>query len=355
MMRNVSDLFVSLDATLRDVLTRSEETRHGIVLIVDSGNRLRGVITDGDIRRAFLARIDLDTPVRAFLEKKSVGAPVTAPIGTQHAELVELLRASGVSHIPLVNVSGQVEKLVGLEDLLQEDEKALQAVVMAGGRGTRLHPLTAELPKPMLPVGDRPLMERIIRRLSDAGVRDVSITTHYRAEKIVEHFGNGKQFGVNLSYVPEEELLGTAGGLALMPPPTSALLVINGDILTEMDFRAMLAFHREHAATLTLAVRQFEFQVPYGVIESDGAFVRQLVEKPAHKFFVNAGIYLLEPAAHGVIPKGRHFDMTDLIKTCLDEGLPVVSFPIWEYWRDIGRHDDYAQAQVDVNNGTVSR
>ena len=161
--------------------------------------------------------------------------------------------------------------------------------------------------------------------------------------------------GSTLSYVPEEELLGTAGGLALMPPPTSALLVINGDILTEMDFRAMLAFHREHAATLTLAVRQFEFQVPYGVIESDGAFVRQLVEKPAHKFFVNAGIYLLEPAAHGLIPKGRHFDMTDLIKTCLDEGLPVVSFPIWEYWRDIGRHDDYAQAQVDVNNGTVSR
>ena len=355
MMKNVLDLFVSLDASLREVLMRSDATRHGIVLIVDSNNRLQGVITDGDIRRAFLARIDLDTPVRAFLEQKPARKPITAPVGAQHAELVQLLRASRVSYIPLINPSGQVEKLVGLEDLLQEDEQALQAVVMAGGRGTRLHPLTTEMPKPMLPVGDRPLMERIIRRLSDAGVRDVSITTHYRAEKIVEHFGNGQQFGVSLSYVPEEELLGTAGGLALMPMPTATLLVINGDILTEMDFRAMLAFHREHAAMLTLAVRQFEVQIPYGVIESDGVHVRQVVEKPVRKFFVNAGIYLLEPAAHQLIPKGEHFDMTDLIKVCLDRGLPIVSFPIWEYWRDIGQHGDYLQAQADISNGTVSR
>lgn len=355
-MKNVSDLFVPLSAPLRDVLTRSDATQRGIILVVDGENRLQGVITDGDVRRAFLAGVNLDTPVRTFLEKKGTkNHPITAPVGTAHVDLVELLRTYGVSHIPLVNHSGQVEALAGLDDLLQEDEVTLQAVVMAGGLGTRLHPLTMELPKPMLPVGDRPLMERIIRRLSTAGVRDVSITTHYLAEKIVEHFGDGQQFGVNLNYVSEEKLLGTAGGLALIPEPSTTLLVINGDILTEMDFRTMLAFHREHGAALTLVVRQFEMQIPYGVVESDGVRVCQLIEKPVHRFFVNAGIYLLEPAAHALIPKGRRFDMTDLIKVCMDRGLTVVSFPIWEYWRDIGQHDDYAQAQADISNGRVSK
>lgn len=354
-MKDVAELFVSPSSTLHDVLVRSNATRRGIVLVVDDERRLLGVITDGDIRRAMLAGTDHGVTVHQLLEAKGAGAkPITAPVTASHVELVELVRRTRVSHIPLVNGAGQVERLVAIEDLLQEDELALQAVVMAGGMGTRLHPLTEEVPKPMLPIGDRPLMERIIRQLSDAGIRQVNVTTHYHADKISDHFGDGKQFGVNLSYVPEERQLGTAGGLALMPTPETTLLVINGDILTALDFRAMLAFHREHKAMLTMAVRQYEVQVPYGVIESDGVHVRRVVEKPSHRCFVNAGIYLLEPAAHRLIPRGQRYDMTDLIRALIEKNMPVVSFPIWEYWRDIGQHQDYRDAQADVKDGTLA-
>lgn len=355
-MKNISDLFVPISATLRDVLMRSEQTRRGIVLVIDDQERLLGVVTDGDIRRAFLAGTDQALPVQKILEAKGGGPqPITAPAGAGHGQLVALLRETGVSHIPLVDDESRVVGLVCLDDLLAEDESALQAVVMAGGRGTRLHPLTEDMPKPMLPVGDRPLMERIIRQLSETGIRQVSVTTHFRAEKISGHFGDGQGFGVSMNYIAEDRQLGTAGGLALMPEPESTLLVVNGDILTEMDFRVMQAFHREHRAALTIAVRQYEVQVPYGVVESEGVHVSRLVEKPIHKFFVNAGIYLLEPAVHRLIPKGTHFDMTDLIREAMERGMTVVSFPIWEYWRDIGQHQDYIQAQADVKNGTISK
>lgn len=356
MMKHVSDLFVSASTKLRDVLVRSNATRRGIVLVVDEGRRLLGVITDGDIRRAFLAGTDLDTTADVLLGVKGARQrPITAPVGASHEQLVALLRETGVSHVPLVNAEDQVVHLVCLEDLLQEDELALHAVVMAGGRGTRLHPLTEDMPKPMLPVGDRPLMERIIRQLSETGIRQVSVTTHFRAEKISSYFGDGREFGVSMNYITEDRQLGTAGGLALMPEPESTLLVVNGDILTEMDFRVMQAFHREHRAALTIAVRQYEIQVPYGVVESEGVHVSRLIEKPVHRFFVNAGVYLLEPEVHRLIPKGRHFDMTDLIREAMARGMTVVSFPIWEYWRDIGQHQDYIQAQADIKNGTLSK
>lgn len=353
-MKDVSELFVGPASTLHDVLVRSNATRKGIVLVVDDERRLLGVITDGDIRRATLAKLDLTVTARALLECKGGAPPITARDDTPHSELVALVRATTISHVPLLNAAGQVTRLVALEDLLQEDEIALQAVVMAGGKGTRLHPLTEEMPKPMLPLGDRPLMERIIRQLAETGIRQVNVTTHYLADKITEYFGDGQQFGVNLNYVPEVRLLGTAGGLGLMPTPDTTLLVINGDIVTDVDFRAMLAFHHEHQAMLTMATRQYEVLVPYGVIESDGVQVRRVVEKPSYRYFVNAGIYLLEPQAHSLIPKDQRFDMTDLIAVLLHRGLPVVSFPIWEYWRDIGQHDDYVQAQADARDGTLS-
>ncbi|MCW5597349.1 MAG: CBS domain-containing protein, partial [Rhodocyclaceae bacterium] len=209
MMKHVSELFVYHDTRLRDVLIRSNATRRGIVLVVDESRRLLGVITDGDIRRAFLARTDLDTPASDLLSAKGERPkPITAPLGASHEQLMALLRETGVSHVPLVNAEDQVEKLVCLEDLLQEDEIALHAVVMAGGRGTRLHPLTEDMPKPMLPVGDRPLMERIIQQLSEAGIHQVSVTTHFRAEKISEHFGDGRGFGVDMNYIAEDRQLG---------------------------------------------------------------------------------------------------------------------------------------------------
>lgn len=352
--KNVAELFVAPQASLREVLERSNATRRGIVLVVDDERRLLGTITDGDIRRAMLAGTNLEMKAAALLAAKGGKPPITARADAAHAELVKIVRGTGIYQVPLVDGDGRVQRLVGVEDLLDEDEVTLQAVVMAGGRGSRLHPLTEELPKPMLPLGERPLMERIVRQLSEAGIRQVNITTHYRADKITEHFGDGERFGVGIRYFAEEEQLGTAGGLSLVPRQESTLLVVNGDILTEVDFRAMQAFHREHRAALTLAVRQFEFQVPYGVVESDGALVREVKEKPSHRCFVNAGIYLVEPEAHALVPRGTRFDMTDLIRVLLERGMRVVSFPIWEYWRDIGQHEDYVKAQADLKDGTVS-
>ena len=352
-MKDVTRLFVSCGASLRDVLVVSNESRRGIVLVVDDAKRLLGVITDGDIRRAMLEGVPLDTSAGRLLDRKPGGRPITARAGASHAELVDIVRRTGISQVPLLSEDGVVQGLVAIEDLLREDEIALQAVVMAGGQGTRLHPLTADTPKPMLPVGDRPLMERIIEQLSGAGIREVSVTTHYLADKITSHFGDGSQFGVRLNYVPEDELLGTAGGLSLMPTPETPLLVINGDILTQVDFRAMLAFNREQRAALTMAVRLYEVTVPYGVVDVDGALVRGVKEKPTFRHFVSAGIYLLDPAVHGLIPRNRRFDMPDLIRGVLDAGQRVASFPIWEYWRDIGQPQDYLAAQADVKSGAL--
>jgi NDP-sugar pyrophosphorylase family protein len=225
---------------------------------------------------------------------------------------------------------------------------------MAGGSGTRLRPLTEDLPKPMLPIGGRPLMERLVEQLQQAGIRQVNVTTHYKPEKIVEHFGDGHAFGVEMRYVNEDRPLGTGGALGLIAPPQETLLVINGDIVTQVSFRAMLAFHQEHQAKMTVAVRRYEVQVPYGVVECEGSQVRQLREKPQLGFLVNAGIYLLEPSVYEFIPHGQHFNMTDLIQWVLEAGQTVVSFPIREYWLDIGQHPDYVQAQDDVRNGRLS-
>jgi len=221
-------------------------------------------------------------------------------------------------------------------------------VIMAGGFGQRLRPLTEKLPKPMLPVGEKPVMELIIDQLRNAGIQKVNVTTHFKPDKIRDYFGDGRAFGVDLTYVSEESPLGTAGALSLIGEKNEPLLVINGDILTQVDFRTMLAFHREHGAEITVGVRQYDLQVPYGVIESDGTTVTGLHEKPMLNFFVNAGIYFLEPSVHELIPQGEHFDMTELINALLAKGRPVASFPIVEYWLDIGQHADYAKAQEDI-------
>jgi dTDP-glucose pyrophosphorylase/CBS domain-containing protein len=349
--QRLADFFISADATIRAAAVCIDRNAKGIALVVSQDRRLVGTVTDGDIRRAILAGTSLDLPVQRLLEQRvstRYPRPITACVGTPNVELVRLMNEHSVRQIPLLDEHGRVVNLAVLSDLVKEYELPLTAVIMAGGFGTRLRPLTEDLPKPMLPVGDRPLMEHILNQLRQAGIRRVNITTHYLPEKITEYFGNGQAFGVELNYVAEDRPLGTAGALGLMQPPIEPLLVINGDILTRVDFRAMLKHHREYHADLTVAVRQYGLQVPYGVIECDGPHVRQVREKPVVNFLVNAGIYLLEPVVCRYIPNGMRFDMTDLIQRLLDEGRPVVSFPVVEYWLDIGQHTDYERAQEDV-------
>lgn len=325
----------------------------GILLLCEAGRKLVGVLTDGDIRRAILRSVSFEEPcIKISSRDPVVGPPEVTP--TEALHLMDHNRQFVVNHLPVVNEDGRVVDLILRSDLVSDDVMRLSAMVMAGGFGMRLRPLTEELPKPMLPVGGRPLLELIIGQLRQAGIRRVNVATHHQPEKITEHFGDGRYFGVEINYVKEDRPLGTAGALGLMEAPKEPLLVINGDILTRVDFRAMLTYHREHSADLTVGVRQYDMQVPYGVIECEGPYVRQIREKPLLKFFFNAGIYLLESSVHGYIPNGQRFDITDLIQRLLDEGRPVISFPIVEYWLDIGRPVDYEQAQEDVKNDRIS-
>ncbi|HEU4322736.1 MAG TPA: sugar phosphate nucleotidyltransferase [Roseiflexaceae bacterium] len=234
-------------------------------------------------------------------------------------------------------------------------EQSFSAVVMAGGLGTRLRPLTDQMPKPMLPLGNRPLLELIVDQLRAAGACRVALATHYRANTIAAHFGDGGRFGIPISYLVEEQPLGTAGALALLEPCEGPLLVMNGDILTDLAVGHMLAHHHAHSAEMTVAVRQQEHQIPYGVLESEGPLVTAIREKPMLHYQISAGIYVLSPAAHRHIRAGQPCDMPDLIQELLRAGRRVVCFPVHGYWLDVGQPDNYRQAQEDLRAGHVCR
>lgn len=345
-------LLLRRDATVRGAMECIDRNQIGIALVVDAERHLIGTITDGDIRRAMLADVALDAPVVALLERqRDLDAdrprPLTAPVGCLPAELVALMQRYDVRQIPLVDDVGCVESVSLLRDLVEVEGPPLRAVVMAGGYGTRLGDLTRETPKPMLPVGDRPLLERIIEQLRDAGIAHVNLTTHYRAEEIADHFGTGESLGVEIEYVSEEQPLGTAGALGLIESD-EPILVMNGDILTRVDFKAMHRFHDEHGADMTVAVRPYESRVPYGLVELDGSRITSIDEKPLARGFVNAGIYLLNPDVCRLISPGETLDMPQLIERLLDGGRTVVGFPLREYWLDIGRLADYEQAVADA-------
>ncbi|MFH1058084.1 MAG: nucleotidyltransferase family protein [Pseudomonadota bacterium] len=343
--------------TMRQIMDCLNRNQKGLVLITDRAGRLLGAVNDGDLRRALLAGQGMETTAAEILAQKvATGkpAPVTAPIGSSRAHLLGLMQKRLVRQIPLLNDEGRVAGLVTWADLMPEETEPFQAVIMAGGKGTRLAPLTGDCPKPMLPVGDRPLMERIIGQLRQAGIRRVNVSTCYLADKIQDHFGDGRELGVELNYVTEKEPLGTAGALGLLDRPDEPLLIINGDILTQMDFRAMLQFHQEHAAALTVGVRKYEVNVPFGVVTTNGPYVEALAEKPRYSFFVNAGVYLVEPGVVQFVESGERLDMTDLIARLLAAGERVVSFPIIEYWLDVGSHSDYQRAQLDYQNGVLA-
>jgi len=344
---DISKYLVGKDSIIRDVMAQADIGRRGIVLVVDEDRCLVSTVTDGDLRRAVLANIDLDSPVSVLLEKKPRVKPITAPHDSDPATMMNILLENKILHLPLVDDGYRVVSIVRLDEFVDPPPLPLQAVIMAGGRGTRLQPLTDNLPKPMLPVGDQPLMEITVKQLKDAGIRQVDVAVHHMPEKITEHFGDGKAYGVDINYVTEDQPLGTAGALGLMDHPGDTMLVINGDILTQVDYRAMLQFHNENQAELTVAILQYDLQVPYGVIETEGSLVRGLSEKPTFPFFVNGGIYLLEPSAHASIPKEKRSDMTDLIHRLVADGRKVAAFPVREYWLDIGQTSDYQKAQED--------
>jgi dTDP-glucose pyrophosphorylase/CBS domain-containing protein len=340
-------VIVSPQLSVSEAIPLLDRAGMGALLLCQGDRKLIGILTDGDIRRAIMRGVSFEQPCMEIASREPVVAPANVS-PSQALHLMDHNRDFLVNHLPVVDKEGRVVDLLLRRDLITQDQTALSAVIMAGGFGTRLRPLTEGLPKPMLPVGGRPVMEQVIQQLREAGIRRVNVATHYKSQKIVEYFGDGRAFGIELCYTNEDRPLGTAGALGLMPAPQETLLVINGDLLTRVDFRVMLGYHRRHGADLTMAVRRYEMQVPYGVLECEGSRVCRLQEKPQLSFLVNAGIYLLEPVVYEYIPKGQSFDMTDLIQRLLDAERSVVGFPVHEYWLDIGQHADYEQAQADL-------
>jgi len=351
-MDDPSGFLIDETATMRDTMAAIDRSGKGIALLVDADRRLVATITDGDIRRAILSGIQLDAPVAYLVARKPPASrrPITAGLDLDEAELKALMDQHGIRHVPVLDAKRRVVRLAIREELDAVEDMAVSAVIMAGGFGTRLRPLTDDTPKPMLSIGGTPLLERTVGRLRKCGIRNVSLTTHYLPEKIQSHFGDGSEFGVRINYVEEEIPMGTAGALGLLPESDEPLLVMNGDILTGIDFQELVKFHREHEASLTVGVRQYEFKVPYGVVQAEQGVVRSLREKPKYEFLVNAGIYLLEPDVRGYIPADRRFDMTDLIGALLQDGRKVVTFPVVEYWLDIGQIEDFQKAQRDVTS-----
>ena len=351
-MSELKAMLIDASANVRDAMQRIDRNRNGIALVVDDGRRLVGTVTDGDIRRAMLANIALSEPVAVLLERQAAlgedrPMPLTARVGTPVSELIVLMRRYDVRQIPIVDADGRPVDVMLLHELIDVEGPPLRAVVMAGGMGTRLGDLTAETPKPMLPVGDRPLLERIVEQLREAGIRHVNLTTHYHADVIAEHFGDGSQHGVEIEYVSEQRPLGTAGALGLVEGD-GPILVMNGDILTGVDFRAMHRFHDDHKADMTVAVRPYELRIPYGLVELDGSSISGVTEKPLVRGFVNAGIYLLDPDVCRFIGREEPLDMPQLIERLIEGGRTVVGFPLREYWLDIGRPADYERALADV-------
>ena len=334
------------DSSIKEALQVLDSKAMQIVLVVDHIERLVGTLTDGDIRRGLLRGESLESPVQRVVNE----APIVGY--EEETEIVwkRHISRNSLRHLPVLNKHHQ---LVGLfyHKTSKTPERDNPVVLMLGGLGTRLRPLTETLPKPMLPVGNQPILETILKHIADQGFTEFYFCINYLGDKIRSYFGDGSDWGVQISYVEESEPLGTAGALSLLPGSAiqtdQPILVMNGDLLTKIDFRSLLDFHQSHDNSITTCVREYSHQVPYGVVELQESTISQLVEKPTYRYFVNAGIYCLSPQVIYAVPADQFYDMPELIKAQMAKGIKMGGFPLAEYWMDIGHIPDYEQAQAD--------
>jgi len=346
-MKNFHGLVLNSSASIRQAMETIDKGAVRIALIIDSDDRLIGTISDGDIRRAILGGKSLD----ASIEGTYCSEPVTATTDTKRETLLTLAHEHAISKIPLVSSDGKLIGLETLDDLITPTKKDNHVVLMVGGLGTRLRPLTESTPKPMLHVGGKPILQTIVERFVSYGFVNLTLCLNYKSEIIRNYFDDGSKFGANIDYILEEKRMGTAGALSLMKRSLDApFFVMNGDLLTSVNFESLLDFHVDNNALGTMCVREYDFQVPYGVVEVDGASIKSIHEKPVHKFFVSAGIYMLSPEVLGMIPCDEFFDMPTLFEKIVEEHeVRAISFPLREYWIDIGRIEEYEKANSEYS------
>jgi dTDP-glucose pyrophosphorylase len=335
---------VPADGTIRDVMLSLERSGLEIALVIDDSRRLVGIMTDGDVRRVLLRDVAVNAKLADHMQRTFVA------VGTRagRAEVIDIMQARYIQQVPIVDGEGRLIGLHLLHDMISAENRPNWAVVMAGGRGTRLAPLTDLVPKPMLKVAGRPILERIVLHLVGQGVRRIFLAINYLGHVVRDHFGDGSKLGARIEYLAEEHPLGTGGALSLLPePPTAPVVVMNGDLVTQADVGALLAFHETHTPAATMAVRKYFHTIPFGCVELDGDRLVRLDEKPTVSRLVNAGIYVLSPQLIVRLPRNTPTTVPDILGDAMNRGLDVRAFEIDDEWIDVGHREQLTKARGD--------
>jgi dTDP-glucose pyrophosphorylase len=340
-MKNIDNIKLNKNATIKEALEIIDKAAMQIALIVDDDDRLVGTLTDGDIRRGLLKGLTLDSSIEGI----TFTTPTIATISDTKEEILKIALAKKLHQIPIVDENGKIVGIQEIEELIKPKQKTNKVILMVGGLGTRLRPLTENTPKPMLKVGNKPILQTIIEKFAEYGYANIVMCVNYKSHVIQEYFGDGGEFGVSIEYVFEEQRMGTAGALSLLHvKPTEPFFVMNGDLLTNVNFEHLHDYHLANNATGTMCVREYDFQVPYGVVHVKNSKILSIEEKPTHKFFVSAGIYMLSPEVLELIPQNKFYDMPTLFEKIISDNKNAISFPLREYWLDIGRIEEYKKA-----------
>ena len=343
-MKNIEDITVKDSISILEVMKIIDESSKQIAIVIDENNKLLGTISDGDIRRALLKNIPLTESVKEIYFK----TPTVASINDSREEIINICKVKKIHQIPIVDSKGNLVGLEILDELISKEKKLNKVVLMVGGLGTRLQPLTENIPKPMLEVGNKPILQTIVEKFAEYGYLNIVMCINYKSHVIKDYFGDGAEFGVNIEYVSEKDRMGTAGALSLLKDkPQEPFFVMNGDLLTNANFEHLHNFHISNNSIGTMCVRDYDFQVPFGVVSIKDTKILSIDEKPMHKFFVNAGIYMFDPEILEYIPKNEFYDMPTLFKKLIDKNKKVISFPLREYWLDVGRIEEYEKANIE--------
>ena len=346
-MKDIEQIKIVATSTIEKALSVIDSGAVKIALVVDTDNKLLGTLSDGDIRRGLLRKKLLNETIEDVYFKN----PTTANKGASKEDLLRLCLVNGIAQVPIVDEDRKVIDLFIIDDGLQKKQHENHVVLMVGGLGTRLRPLTENTPKPMLKVGGKPILETIVKRFVDDGFTNITMCLGYKSNVIQDYFRDGGSFGANIDYIVEEKRMGTAGALTLLEKRLdNPFFVMNGDLLTNINFEKMLDFHVEHNSKATMCVREYDIEVPYGVVNVANENITSIIEKPIHSFFVNSGIYLLEPDCVDLIPDNEFYDMPTLFDELIAAKEKIISFPLQEYWLDIGRIVDYEKANAEYND-----
>jgi len=345
-MKSIENLKLSINSTLKQALEIIDKAAMQIALVVDKNDKLLGTITDGDIRRGLLKGLDLNSSIETIIFK----TPTVAKISDTKEDILKIALSKKIHQIPVLSENGKILGIQEIEELIQPKNKTNKVILMVGGLGTRLRPLTETTPKPMLKVGNKPILQTIVEKFKEYGYTNIIMCVNYKSHIIQDYFGDGTGFGVKIEYILEKQRMGTAGALSLLnDKPSEPFFVMNGDLLTNVNFEHFHDYHISNNSIATMCVREYDFQVPYGVVNIENSKILSIEEKPLHKFFVSAGIYILSPKVLDHIPKNEFYDMPTLFEKLISENKNVISFPLREYWLDIGRIEEYKKANEEYD------